>query len=280
VTRATAKAGRTAKTPEQAHAEKVARAEETVRKAQARVDEHRQYARAQVEQRGIEGAAIYGPHGGLELHHALTALKSSQTRLANLRAAHPSHAPTPRDEAAKTAASDHQRVEAEHASAVAKREGGAGKAGRTPKTPEAAHAEKVARAEESVRKAQAAHDDALRAYDGAVEGRGGIVGTAGRISSTRTALKSAQTRLANLRAADPSHTPAQHAALKKATQYEAKIAKARGDLAKLEAEYAAHKQQHGLLSEREDVTGRRLLAEIASARRVLADLESERRDDA
>jgi hypothetical protein len=81
-------------------------------------------------------------------------------------------------------------------------------------------------------------------------------------------------------AANPSHTPAQRAALKKATQYEAKIAKARGDLAKLETEYAAHKQQHGLLSEREDVTGRRLLAEIASARRVLADLEAERRDDA
>jgi hypothetical protein len=101
----------------------VARAEEVVKKARAAHDDALRAYDAALEGRG---GGIVGTAG--RISSTRTALKSAQTRLTNLRAANPSHAPTPRDEAAKSAASDHQRVEAEHAAAVAKREGGAGKA--------------------------------------------------------------------------------------------------------------------------------------------------------
>jgi vacuolar-type H+-ATPase subunit I/STV1 len=124
----------------------VARAEESVRKAQARSSASRAALEAHYAN---PMARTANDHNQRELLANSRALKAAQTRLANLRAANPSHAPTPRDEAAKTAASDHQRVETEHAAAVAKRGGGAAKT--KTKTKTKTSGERISKREEARR---------------------------------------------------------------------------------------------------------------------------------
>ena len=140
--------------------------------------------------------------------------------------------------------------------------GGGARSAKATKTPEQAHAEKVARAEESVRKAQARVDanrqrvEELRqaTRDPIQKAYAGLYLAPQHFKDDRALLR-AQTRLANLRAANPSQTPAQRAHAAKSAQYEAKIAKARESLAKLEAEYAAHQRGETVTPARSSTRG-------------------------
>lgn len=116
---------------------------------------------------------------------------------------------------------------------------------RAAKTPEQAHAEKVAKAEDAVRQAQA-EMDRIQAKNGRQNEGGRITfGTFEETARASRQLAAAQTRLATLRSQNPNETPQQRAAAKKSAAYESKIAKLEQQLAATRAAYEQHKAATG-----------------------------------